>query len=125
MALITSATATAVLDCAMRVHQRVGPGLFESVYDRCLAHELTKAGLSFARQVPVSLTYDGIDVGFAFRADFIVEREVLIELKSIERVLPVHHAQVLTYLRCCGLKKAFLINFNTALLKDGIKSFVM
>jgi GxxExxY protein len=125
MTLITSPVATAVLDCAMQVHRTLGPGMFESVYDRCIAHELTKAGLSFVRQFPVPVIYDGIEVGIGFRADFIVEREVLVDIKSVERLLPVHHTQVLTYLRCCGLKKGFLINFNTPLLKTGIKSVVL
>lgn len=123
--LITSPVATAVVGCALRLHRAVGSGLFESVYERCFAHELAKAALSFERQVPVPVIYDGLDFGFGVRADFIVEHEVLVELKSIERILPIHHAQVLTYLRCCGLKKGLLINFNTPLLKDGIKSFVL
>jgi GxxExxY protein len=125
MTLITSPVATAVLDCATTIHRVLGPGMFESVYDRCLVHEFTKAGLSFVRQFPVPLIYDGIDVGIGFRVDFIVEREVLLEIKSLDHVLPVHHTQVLTYMRCTGLKKGFLINFNTPLLKTGIKSFVL
>ena len=125
MALITTPAATVVIGCAIRVHRALGPGLFESVYERCLIHEFTRSKISFVRQYAVPVLYDGIDVGIGFRADFIIEREVLLEIKSIDRLLPVHERQVLTYMKCCGMKKGLLINFNTPLLKDGIRSFVL
>lgn len=125
MGLVTVNSAETVIGCAITVHRALGPGLFESVYEPCLVHELTKAGLKFARQVLLPIQYDGLVFARAFRADLIVEGELLVEIKSIERVLSVHHAQVLTYLRLSGLKKALLINFNAEALRAGIKSFVM
>jgi GxxExxY protein len=123
MSLITTPAATAVIGCAIRVHTALGPGLFESVYDRCLVHELTRSGIEFARQVPVGIRYEGLELHCGFRADFIVAKEVLVELKAVERVLDVHHAQVRTYLRCTGLRKGLLLNFNAPRLS--IKSFVL
>lgn len=125
MALITSSVATTIIDCAIRVHTEIGPGLFESVYHECLSHELLRAGLEFRRQVQIKLIYDGLALKCAFRADLVVENQVLVEIKSLERLLPVHHAQVLTYLRLSGLRKALLFNFNTRRLREGgLKSFV-
>ena len=99
--------------------------MFESVYQTCLALELTRAGLQFDEQVAVGITYEGTHLPGAFRADFIVERELIVEVKSIEHVLPVHSRQVLTYMRLSGLKKGLMINFHVTLLKHGLKSFVM
>jgi GxxExxY protein len=124
VALITTPEATAIIGCATRVHSALGAGLFESVYEQCLAVEFLKAGLSFQRQVTLPVRYEGFELQRAFVADFIVESSVLVELKSIDRLLTVHSAQVLTYMRLAGLKKGLLINFNTAHLRDGIKSFV-
>jgi GxxExxY protein len=125
MALITTPSTEVVIGCAIRVHTQMGPGLYESVYQACLGLELNKAGLRYAEQAAVSVTYDGIALPPAFRADFIVEEELIVEIKSLEQVLPVHQRQVLTYLRLSGLKKGLLINFNVARLKDGLRSFVM
>jgi GxxExxY protein len=124
VALLTTPEATAIIGCAMRVHSALGAGLFESVYEKCLAVEFQKAGLRFRRQVVLPVRYEGLEVQRAFVADFIVESSVLVELKSIERLLTVHTAQVLTYMRLADLKKALLFNFNTVHLRDGIKSFV-
>ncbi len=124
MGLLTTPEATAIIGCAMRVHSTLGAGLFESVYEQCLAVEFTKAGLSFQRQVTLPVRYEGLELHRAFMADFIVESSVLLELKSIEKLLTVHSAQVLTYMRLAELRKALLINFNTLHLRDGIKSFV-
>ncbi len=124
MALVTVDSAEAVIGCAIAVHRALGPGLFESVYEPCLAHEFDKAGLRFQRQTSLPLVYDGVRFPQAFRVDFIVEDELLVELKSIERLQPVHHAQLLTYLRLAGLRKGLLINFNVPLLKQGVKSVV-
>ncbi len=125
MALITTPAATALIGCALRVHTAVGPGLFESLYEECLAHEMRKDGLSFRRQVTLPLIYDGILIKRSFTADLIVEESVLVELKCIEKFHPIHDAQMLTYLRVAGLKKGLLINFNTVRLKQGIKSYVL
>lgn len=123
--LITTPAATALIGCALRVHTAVGPGLFESLYEECLAHEMRKDGLAFRRQVTLPFVYDGILIKRSFTADLIVEESVLVELKCIERFHPIHDAQMLTYLRVAGLKKGLLINFNTVRLKQGIKSFVL
>ena len=125
MALITTPAATALIGCALRVHTAVGPGLFESLYEECLAHELRKERLAFRRQVTLPFTYDGILIKRSFTADLIVEESVLVELKSIEKIHPVHDAQMLTYMRVAGLKKGLLINFNCVRLKHGIKSYVL
>jgi len=123
--LITVKSASRVIECAITVHRTLGPGLFESIYEPCLAHEMQKAGLRFERQVVLPLTYDGLRFPKAFRVDFIVEHELLVELKSIERFQPVHSMQVRTYLKLADLRKGLLINFNVPLLKDGIKSIVL
>lgn len=123
--LITNPTATKVIGCALRVHRALGPGLFESIYEQCLAFELAEDGLAFERQVKLPVSYRGCRLEMSFTADFIVESCVLVELKSVERLLPIHGAQVLTYLRVSGLGKGLLINFNTRLLRNGIKSFVL
>ena len=125
MALITSLEATQVIGCAINVHKRLGPGLFESVYEECLAYELTKAGLGFRRRVVIPVRYDEIVLPRAFVADLIVEDQILVELKSVNEVLPVHSKQVITYMRLAGLHKGLLLNFNEEVLKNGIKSFVL
>jgi len=111
---------TVVVDCAIKLHQRLGPGLLESVYETVLAYELRKRGLSVERQVPVSVSYDDIRFDEGFRADLIVNGKVILELKSIERVTNAHKKQLLTYLRLTGLKVGYLLNFGEALMKDGI-----
>jgi GxxExxY protein len=123
--LVTNQLATDVIGCAMRVHSTLGPGLFESVYENCLAVELTKARLAFKRQVTLPLTYEGHTFPRAFTVDLIIEQSLLLEIKSIERFLPIHSAQVITYLRLTGIQKGLLINFNCTRLKNGIKSFVL
>jgi GxxExxY protein len=97
----------------------LGPGLFESVYEETLAYEMSGRGLVFDRQKALSLTYGEIKLDVAFRADFIVENKVIVELKSVEKILPVHKKQLLTYLKIAHCKLGLLINFNTELLKDG------
>jgi len=122
--LITTPSSEIVIGCAIKVHRTFGPGLFESVYQRGLAHEMKKADLKFREQVAVPVTYDGLSFGFAFRADFVVEDELIVEVKSLEKVLPLHASQVLTYLRLSGLRKGLLVNFNVPVLKEGLKSYV-
>jgi len=112
--------AKGVVDAAMKVHQALGPGLLESVYEIVLAHELIKRGLRVKRQAPIAIEYDGITFEEGFRADLIVEDKVIIELKSVESVQPVHKKQLLTYLRLADMRLGLLINFGSALLKDGI-----
>lgn len=109
-----------IVDSCMRIHKRLGPGLLESVYEEILCYELSKLGISFKRQVGIAVEYDEVKMDLGFRADIIVDRKVIIELKSVETVLDVHKKQLLTYLKLTDLKLGLLINFNSALLKDGI-----
>jgi GxxExxY protein len=111
---------TQVLKAAINVHRELGPGLLESVYEVILARELSDLGLKVGRQIPVNIIYKGIRFDEGFRADIIVERKVLLELKSVERILPAHKKQVQTYLRLTGLKLGYLLNFGEAVLKNGI-----
>ena len=113
-----------VLESALAIHRTLGPGLLESVYEETLVHELEKAGLRLSRQHPVPLIYDTKKLPIAFRADIIVENKVILELKAIETVLPVHKKQLLTYLRLSGLRLGILINFNVPLIKDGFHRIV-
>jgi GxxExxY protein len=113
-----------VIGSAIEVHKVLGPGLLESAYQDCLEHELSLAGLQCESQVPVSLNYKGLPVGDAYRVDLLVERRLVIELKSIEQVAPLHKAQLLTYLRLLRREIGLLINFNVLLLKDGIHRVV-
>jgi GxxExxY protein len=113
-----------VVDSAYRVHSRLGPGLLESVYEVCLAHELKQRGLSVERQVEVPVQYDNLRLDAGLRLDLLVQRSVVVELKSVEALLPVHTAQVLTYLKLTGCRVGLLINFNVPLIRDGIKRMV-
>jgi GxxExxY protein len=109
-----------VVDCPVKIHMRLGPGLLESVYETVLAYELGRRGLSVERQVSVPIFYDEICFEEGFRADLIVARKVILELKSIECVTNAHKKQLLTYLRLTGMKLGYLLNFGEALMKDGI-----
>jgi GxxExxY protein len=119
-----SALCRTVIGCAIEVHRHLGVGLLESTYAPCFAYELTQQGLQFHAQVPVPVTYKGIDINCSYRADFIVEGRLLIELKSVERLLPIHDAQVLTYLKLTRAEQALLMNFNVPRLVDGLRSFL-
>lgn len=113
----------AIIDSALKVHKALGPGLLESAFEACLVHELRNRNLVVASQVPIPIRYDGVNVDAGYRIDVLVEHAVLVELKSVESLLPIHQAQVMTYLRLSGLKLGLLINFNVILLKQGIKRF--
>jgi GxxExxY protein len=113
-----------VVDCAIKVHQRLGPGLLESVYEVVLSHELEKRRLSVARQVAVPIAYDDLVFAEGFRADVIVDGKVILELKSVEQVTKAHKKQLLTYLRLSGRKLGYLLNFGEALMKDGISRII-
>lgn len=115
---------TIIVDCAIHLHQDLGPGLLETVYEVTLAAKLQKRGLSVERQVPISIEYDGQGFDEGFRADFIVAEKVIVELKSIEKLHPAHKKQVLTYLRLTGMKLGYLLNFGEALMKDGITRMI-
>ena len=124
MALVTTPSTSTIIQCAIDVHKAVGPGLFESAYQPLLSARMQRAGLRFQEQVILPLSCNGIVVAKAYKADFIVEDEVLVEIKSIAKLLPIHQSQLLTYLKLSGLGKGLLINFNVALLKHGLKSVV-
>jgi len=109
-----------VVGAAIKVHRALGPGLLESVYEVALAHELSSRGLLLERQVPVSIEYEGVTFDEGFRADIIVEKKVILELKSVEKVAAVHKKQIQTYLRLTGCKLGYLLNFGEVLMKQGI-----
>jgi GxxExxY protein len=115
---------TIVVDCAVTVHMRLGPGLLESVYETVMAYELQKRALSVERQVPVPIEYDDIRFEEGFRADLIVNGKVILELKSVEKVTNAPKKQLLTYLRLTGMKVGYLLNFGEALMKDGITRII-
>ncbi len=114
-----------IVDSAFRVHSQLGPGLLESIYEVCLAHELKKSPMKVEQQLAVPVVYDGIRFETGFRLDLLVEDSVLVELKAVEKIMPVHRAQVMTYLKLCGLRLGLLINFNVPLIKDGINRIVI
>ena len=116
--------ATAIVEAAYKLHTGMGPGVFETVYEVCLAHELRQRGYRVERQVPVPIVWDGIKFDEGFRADLIIDECVLIELKSIQALDSVHSKQVLTYLRLTEKRLGLLINFGAARIKDGIKRIV-
>ena len=110
-----------IIGCAIKVHRVLGPGLLESAYEVCLVHELRKAGLQAERQVVLPVIYEGLRLDADYFIDILVADTVVIELKSVEHILPIHEAQLLTYLKLANKKLGLLINFNVTLLKNGIK----
>lgn len=110
-----------VVDAAMKVHTFLGPGLLESAYEACLSYELRKRGLTVLNQFPIPVVYDGMEVEVGYRADLLVDDEVIIELKAVDKLAPVHEAQLLSYLKLSGRRVGLLINFHELRLKDGIK----
>lgn len=113
-----------IVDVCYKIHSTLGAGLFESVYERILVIELKERGLQIERQKTIPVIWEGRKIEKGFKADIIVNKKVIIEIKSVEYVLPVHHKQLLTYLRLTGLKLGLLINFNEPLIKDGITRIV-
>jgi GxxExxY protein len=113
-----------VVDAAMRVHSVLGPGLLESAYEACLAYELRRRGLRVHVQLPLPVVYEGIRIELGYRADLLVDDAVLVELKVVRKLLPIHQAQLLSYLKLSGHRLGLLINFHVPYLKDGIKRMV-
>lgn len=109
-----------IIEAAIRVHSKLGPGVLESAYEACLEYELKKRGLKVERQKALPIIYDDVEVECGFRIDLLVEDKIIIELKAVEMVLPIHHAQLLSYLRLAGKTTGLLINFHETRLKDGI-----
>jgi GxxExxY protein len=116
---------TEIVDSAYRVHKALGPGLPESAYETCLVRELTKRGLEVNRQVHQPIVYDGVTIDAGFRLDLLVGGAVIVEVKALEDILPVHRSQLLTYLKLSGHRLGYLINFNVHLIKHGIKRMVL
>lgn len=117
--------AAAAVDSAYKVHTALGPGLIESVYEACLAYELRKRGLQIQTQVDLPIIYDGITISSGLRPDVLIENTLLVEVKAVETIHPVHHAQVLTYLKLLNLRLGLLINFNVPVIRKGIKRVVL
>ena len=114
-----------VIGCAIEVHRELGPGLLESTYEQCLAHELSLNRIKFNIQHPLPVNYKGIRLDCGYRVDVLVEDEIILELKSVDELKGIHEAQLLTYMKLSGIKQGFLINFNVRRLKQGLKSFVL
>jgi GxxExxY protein len=119
-----SQLAHTVIGCALEVHRHLGPGLMESTYCRCLIHELTLSGLSFRSELLIPVVYKGVRLDCGYRADLLVEGVLLLEIKSVDHLLPVHLAQIMTYGKLAKVGQALLLNFNVVQLKDGLKSFL-
>ena len=110
-----------VVDAAFKIHTKLGPGLLESAYEACLSHELVRRGYQVERQKPQPVIYEGLEIEVGYRLDILINGEVILELKAVEQVLPIHHAQLMTYLKLSGKTLGLLINFNVPLIKQGIK----
>ena len=117
--------ANKVIGCAIEAHRALGPGLLESAYQQCLCHELRLNDIDFHMEKPLPVNYKGSCMDCGYRIDILVEDEILIELKSVEKLKAIHEAQILSYMKLANVKQGFLINFNVMLLKDGLKSFVI
>ncbi len=113
-----------IVGAAIEVHRALGPGLLESTYEECLCHELSIYQIPFQRHAPMPVVYKGIRLDCGYRVDIIVDNKVILELKSVAEIQPIHKAQLLTYLKLSGLKLGILLNFNVQLMKDGINRFV-
>ncbi len=113
-----------VIGLCVEIHRNLGPGLLESAYEECLCYELSKAGIQFERQKPVSVKYKEVNLDCGFRIDVLVDQQLIVELKSVEKVLPIHEAQIITYLKISDIRVGLLINFNSVILIKGLKRFV-
>ena len=114
-----------IIGFAIEVHRHLGPGLLESAYEECLCFELKQACISFQRQVPLPVVYKSVKLDCGYRLDLVIDRKIILELKTVERLLPIHEAQLLTYLQLSGIRIGLLLNFNTAVLKDGIRRLML
>ncbi len=114
-----------IIGFAIEVHRHLGPGLLESAYEECLCYELGQSGLTFRRQVPLPVVYKAIRLDCGYRMDVVVEERVILEIKSVERLMPIHEAQVLTYMKLGGIATGLLLNFNTSALKEGLRRLMV
>ena len=113
-----------IVTSSIKVHKTLGPGLLESVYQKCLDYELEKAGLEVACEVPLPVKYESVSIDTGFRIDMIIQKKVIVENKTVDKIAPIHEAQLLTYLKLTKLQLGFLLNWNVPLMKDGIKRMV-
>lgn len=113
-----------ILRCAFKVHSALGPGLLESAYETCLAHELAKAGLNFQRQLTLPIVYDGTRIEAGYRLDLLVDARIVVEVKAVEKLADIHRAQLLSYLRLGGFHLGYLLNFNVPRMKDGVSRLI-
>lgn len=116
--------ASEIVDAAIKVHKALGPGLLESAYQQCLIYELKKRGLKVDSEVAMPVTYDGMKIDAGYRMDIVVDGLIVIENKTVEKIMPIHQAQLLTYLKLSGMNLGFLLNWNVTIMKDGIKRIV-
>ena len=123
--LLAEGVTEQVIGLAIEVHRNTGRGLLESVYEQCLCYELCRAGLPFERQVAIPVRYKGMVIGEGFRADVVVDRQIILEIKAVATILPAHEAQLQTYLRMSGIRIGLLLNFNASRLIDGLRRFVV
>ena len=114
-----------IIGFAIEVHRQLGPGLLESTYEECLCFELKQVGIAFRRQVPLPVIYKSVRLDCGYRLDLVIENQIIVELKTVERLLPIHQAQLLTYMKLSGMRIGLLLNFNTAVLKDGIRRLML
>lgn len=114
-----------IIGLAIEVHRTLGPGLLESIYEHCLCQELAEAGVAFNRQVPLPVSYKGRPLDFSYRLDLVVEQSVVVEIKSVEQLLPLHQAQLLMYLKLSGIPTGLLLNFHTPVLREGIRRMTL
>ena len=113
-----------VIGCAIEVHKAIGPGLLESAYEECLCYELAQNGLKFERQVPLPVVFKGVKLDCGYKLDIIVENTVIIEIKAVDRIIAIHEAQLLSYLRMLDLRVGLILNFHSSVLKQGIRRIV-
>ena len=116
--------ATSIVHSAIKIHKALGPGLLESVYQKCLSYELRKSGLEVDCELPLPVAYESVKLDTGFRIDMMVQHTVIIENKTVKKILPIHEAQLLTYLKLSDIKLGFLLNWNVVLMKDGIRRMV-
>ncbi len=114
-----------VIGCALAVHRELGPGLLESVYEQCLAYELRQQGIEFCTQVPMPVRYRGVEIDCGYRLDLVVSNQLVVELKAVSEILPIHEAQLLTYMKLSKISIGLLMNFNSCVLKEAIKRLVL
>ncbi len=124
-AMVFDQTTEKIIGCAIEVHKYLGPGLLESTYEECLAYELSKSNIPFERQKPLPVIYKETRLDCGYRIDILVNQQVIVEIKAIDNLIPIHEAQLLTYLKLSGCKVGLIINFNVKLLKHGLKRIIL